>query len=703
MAILLLLPKRAIGFFSVLLFTGCVDLWIPIVPTKKIIHQLVPAEPSPEVTPEPSSSPEPTAEPSPSPSPSPTPTPEPTPPPDEICIVNDSGEITNPPCAIKSGLNYYYYKEAFGGRKTLSAAALSLMPLDFDTTRFTSLFSDGWSDGNIIMSALFQGLPRTLDPANILSGVNIFGVTGTFPSPVRPACREDGSPSALDCTVYGTPSNPKWMYLSTYNGRNNDCPINGESDVGSACWVNPATLLYLIPQSKLPLTCQHWVNVDGNWWNYGKVYSSNGCRALPGQYQYAQMYGGRERVCPTANGVLDPAFCWLSFSGTLKVTFGTVGSTPTCGENTNVINTPTCVTAGSGRYVYENLYGGRDTDCTADNTGLCFLTQGIKSSLEPNLVPNKLKAGVMIFGVTGSHGGQGDWGSGSHRQPKVSSQMRLTEETVTYAGTGTTPYLPSTYHDIPLVGANDPETGERLIDDDGSKVQGVDRTSWGSATCGLTQVTLDEKTAHCGSRFGSGAVWDGRLNGNASQGEWTLVTRNSQRKEVWLDRSTGMLWSSLVSTSINWCKASGANNSPGVLDAENRQVDPDGICDNPSYQNTTGDAVSACFEATGFTQTEAAIDLSGKVGLGLGGDSSPKVNWRIPTVYDFETAEYNGIRFVLPDFGFSRLMDPPLQEWTGTISSVSTGTEEAWAINSLTGEHSTFHRSSLKGVRCIGR
>jgi hypothetical protein len=126
-------------------------------------------------------------------------------------------------------------------------------------------------------------------------------------------------------------------------------------------------------------------------------------------------------------------------------------------------------------------------------------------------------------------------------------------------------------------------------------------------------------------------------------------------------------------------------------------VDPNGICDVGANQNQTT-ALSACFEGTGFSTVDAAIDPLGKAGMALAGTvASPAIAWRIPTFYDYEIADYQGIRFVLPDIGVNGVGE----EWTGTVSSINSAL--AWTYSSTLGNHMQRARSGNYSVRCVGR
>lgn len=337
-------------------------------------------------------------------------------------------------------------------------------------------------------------------------------------------------------------------------------------------------------------------------------------------------------------------------------------------------------------------------------------TKSAATLLSQLLNTNAIKAGVNIFGVTGSFGGIGIWASGIHRDKSV-PQLTLNEENNNYAGTSSEP-LPESLMNYYENYKPYREITSIIKDDDGSIVdQNViaspDRSVWGQTSCGIgaTDNTIDKKIADCGNKFGSLSTWDGAINGNAGQGRWTLVTRKLNSTtgtmlEVWRDDRTNMLWSSLVSESTNWCKASGSNNSANTLiPSRYKEDDPSNICDQTTNQNqgVSELVISACVEDTGFTNTDSEFTHNGKVDMNL--SSAPVVHWRLPTLYDYEVAEYNGIRFVMPDMGTQRSI--PLVEWTATVNSGNRS--EAWGINSMDGAHRSLNRSDLAGVRCIGR
>lgn len=388
-----------------------------------------------------------------------------------------------------------------------------------------------------------------------------------------------------------------------------------------------------------------------------------------------------------------------------------------CGSNTTCKNN--CTTAYNDCKYVESprdgiWYLNASYSLTNPTTKTLIIPAGQKKSastaLSQLLNTSAIKAGVNIFGITGSFGGIGVWASGMHRDKSV-PQLTLNEENNNFSGSSEEALptsVPNFYE--PLKPYR--EITSIMKDDDGSTAeQNVlatpERSSWGQTQCGVDASldTLDKKISDCGAKFGSLSSWDGVVSGNAGQGRWTLVTRKLNAStntmvEVWRDERTMMLWSSLISEGTNWCKASGSSNSANVsVNNRYKENDASGICNNSANQaqDVAASVISACLEDLGFTNIDSDFTINGKADLNL--SSSPKIHWRVPTLYDYEVAEYNGIRFVLPDMGTQRSI--PLVEWTGTVNSANRS--EAWGVNSMDGAHRLINRSDLAGVRCIGR
>lgn len=160
----------------------------------------------------------------------------------------------------------------------------------------------------------------------------------------------------------------------------------------------------------------------------------------------------------------------------------------------------------------------------------------------------------------------------------------------------------------------------------------------------------------------------------------------------------------MVSTSLNWCKASGSSNnqSTSVTNQALNEDDPSNYCDNQTYQEQSAgaelSAISACAEPPGYTTTDAGINNAGKGGMNKAGSgTSPKIAWRLPTMYDYMVANTDGLRFVLPDMGSAGLGP----EWTATIYSANYS--QAWTFDSMTGARVQSVRNYSLPVRCVGR
>lgn len=599
------------------------------------------------------------------------------------CLVSNQ-RITNAPCVLNDESLYLYQSEYGGRSRTLSNASLeaSAVHLDDGSVSLRSVIENGWSDGNALLSL---SLPTALRPENIVSGVEIFGVMGTFVTPQKPACNMAASQGlqSTQCTLDAG----RFAYSTAYNGRAATCTLDGEADLSTGCYVSTSKTYYLVPFADLTAVC-----TTGG-------YQSTDCRARSGQFYYSTNYGGRAANCTSSSGNIKGP-CWMTIGTPTDIAIGGSGNTSTCQDNR--INSSVCMTLGA-RYVYTAEYNGRAAVCTTNNTGNCYINSTTKSSLETQLVSTNIKAGISIFGVTGSFGGENMWLSGAARE-QGATPLPLSDEVGAYAGSTGLNNLPNGFYEVPFVSLND--DGHYSASSPGeSTISPVNRSGWNNTTCGLSG-NISTRKSDCAAKLGGGSVWDGYANGTAGQSKWVLVSRsgnvtNGSGQEVWQDTATGLLWSSLVAVSTNWCKASGSNNSSAVTAAQFKEDDPDDICDNSSFQSTSIDAVSACFEnSTGFTTADPAFRTTAKSGLDM--SSTPKVNWRIPTLADYEIAEYNGIRFVLPDMGVARSSGTQF-EWTGTASSTST--DQAWVVESKTGSHSTLSRSENinVGVRCIGR
>lgn len=580
-------------------------------------------------------------------------------------IVNSATATTE--LCLNRTAGHYVYPDQYGGRY---AAASNI--INASNGAASVAIPTGW----YAAGGTVNFVDAAITAAAIKDQVVLFGSTGTIISAAEAACilTAGGGLRTVDCSA----ARNDYFYLTAFGGRSLDCTNEGQASTNTQpCWVeaNGSRVTTTLPSdSGSSADCA----VEG--------VQGAACRGIATTYRYTAAYGGRSLLCQIGLNALP---CWLDQTGYIvSLSDGSNACTD------NALNAGACDTQ-PGRYVYASEYGGRAANCTNDVNGLCFVTASTKQILEPSLVSDKIRNNMTIFGVTGTFSGNGDWGSGAHRNIDT-PQIGSAAEAGQYAGNGSLPNLPSGYRTVPKI----------AFDDDGKdnsnlNLEAVDRTGWGTTTCGLTQDAVINRIEHCSTIFGANARWNGAVSGNASQGIWQLVSRSgaksgSKGREVWRDERTGLLWSSVIGTATNWCKAAGSSNATNVS-ASIKEADVSSICDSGTYQNQTT-AISGCYEGTGFTTTDAAIDNLGKVAMNLAGSATaPKVAWRLPSLYDYEVADMNGLRFVLPDIGANGNLD----EWTATLSSSIRS--RAWIYNGEQGVHSTKARTLTSAFRCVGR
>lgn len=267
--------------------------------------------------------------------------------------------------------------------------------------------------------------------------------------------------------------------------------------------------------------------------------------------------------------------------------------------------------------------------------------------------------------------------SSLHRD-KSATQLTLLEELA--IGTSA---LPSGHREVPKIGSTAPP----VIGDNDAGIDGAATfATRPTINCGTTQTTIAQRIDHCFAQNGALASWDGATNGNSGQGLWKLVTR-SGANEVWRDERTGLIWSSPLGVSTNWCRASG-NSGGGPFG----QVDAFNVCDNVANQDQVTPE-SMCTEAAGLNTSAAYDAMKGGMRLTATG-SSPSVVWRLPTKNDYHLAEMNGIRFVVPVAGNFF--------WTATV--LSTFRDWAWEWADNFGQIGIRQRvTATRQVRCVGR
>lgn len=584
-------------------------------------------------------------------------------------LVVNSATATTELC-INRTAGHYVYPAQYGGRFDASSNNVTA-PSGVGNVAIPT----GWY-GAIGLVTFSDPVISGGNTALIKAAVNVFGINGSLVTTAEAACilTNDATPLGVDCSA----ARDDYFYLSAYGGRSFNCTnINQATTNTQVCYVNTTGVRVtasLPSDSGSSADCA----VEGQ--------QGAACRGNVSTYRYTTAFGGRSLLCQIG---LNTNPCWLDQTGYIV---SLADGSNACTDN--ALNAGACDTQ-PGRYVYDFEYGGRAANCTNDVNGSCFVTASTKQILEPNLESDNIRNNITIFGITGTFSGNGDWGSGAHRNIDT-PQIGSAAEAGQYAGNGSLPNLPSGYRTVPKIAYDDDG-----FDTSNLNLEVVDRTGWETTSCGTTDDTVLERITDCSTVFGANARWNGASSGNASQGIWQLVSRSgaksgSKGREVWRDERTGLLWSSVIGTATNWCKASGSSNATNVS-ASIKEADVSSICDSGTYQNQTT-AISGCFEAAGFTTTDASIDILGKVAMDLAGSpTAPQVAWRLPSLYDYEVADANGLRFVLPDIGVNGNLD----EWTATLSSSIRS--RAWIYNGAQGVHSTKARTLTSAFRCVGR
>lgn len=571
------------------------------------------------------------------------------------CKAND---LNSNECIVDK-VGSYIYDSPYGGRTQvgksfIGADGLAVLSIPL-----------GWYDGQTKVTFTESNLSLA-NQNKIRLGKNILGVDGSMVTSLPDECATE---QADNCMISGTASNIFYAYTTQYGGRGTVCALNDSGKLTTDCWIDSINTRMNTTTRINDVDCSATGPVAAN------------CTARAATFWYSAQNGGRSDC---AVGATSMTGCWLNIpsgSVTLSDSSSSMGSLPMCVDaRAPAFTTAACrtdVTTVSAWYVYSQKFGGRTTECIADNNGACFFKDSY-DHVDPDLKPENIKYGVKIFDVTGAFEGDGVWASAAHRESDI-TQITFSTEAVSYRDKIN---LPAGYRSIPSI----------TLDDEGSQSVadvGVLRTNWNS-TCGITG-TISDRILDCASKYDFNATWAGATKGNAGQGTWKLVTRAGNvssdgiYREVWRDERTGLLWSSVVSKTLNWCQAAGVHST-----------DPSGYCNSSTYQTQPvgmTKALSACYEGTSETSTDSRIDVLAK---GKTSTNHLDVRWRIPTIYDYEVADYNGIRYVMPDMSAAGNI-----EWTGTTRA--TDLTKAWIFDSRTGATDIRTRTdSTVVVRCVG-
>lgn len=350
----------------------------------------------------------------------------------------------------------------------------------------------------------------------------------------------------------------------------------------------------------------------------------------------------------------------------------------------NALNAGQCSTAAN-RYVASavgaNVNGANGSSSATIPQGFYDGTQSC-SMADANLLAANIASGVTIFGVTGT---AAVFNSNAYRN-QATPAITQAQETTTHAGAA----FPAGYQEVPRISTDD--DGYVSAGVTSSQVTLVNRAAF--VNCGTAQSTIVARISDCATQNGADATWDGSVKGNAGQGAWKLVTRAAANQEVWQDQRTGLVWSSVLTAAENWCRASG-----------NAEVgDPSNYCDNVIYQPTSESwcaETGTTVEAAGSGEVWATpVYHASKGGMGATATAtSPSVRWRLPTKYDYQLADNNGIRFVMPEMATTG----SAFEWSASVNASSVNRADAWAFHGATGSFATSVRTTAASVRCVGR
>jgi hypothetical protein len=400
--------------------------------------------------------------------------------------------------------------------------------------------------------------------ANIKSGVSIFGVTGNA-SGVLGLCATNGLQST-SCSVAAN------TYWTNQLGANITATDGALTSAIAAGYYDGTKSVTMSDSNLLAANILSGATIFGVTGSAIAAYAAcadgglnnSQCSTAANRYVYSTANGGRSLDCSAG---ANASACWTN--STNQYVTGTLGTNVSSWSNSGTTTVSGAIAAG---YYSGNTISFDDPDLVASNIGMGVNIFGVVGTFKGLFAPNMNSTALRDAGVVVIPNLLGQ---------TTSTAMTISDETTTYAGVD----LPSTggtlYRDIPDV----------TKDDEGYQGTTCKYAPRPTVNCGETQDTILARIADCLTANPSSATWNGATQCSRGQGTWKLVTRKASNKEVWQDQRTGLLWSSLVSTGMDWCKASG-----------NTQMAP--VVFINSYNTTVGTAITgngSVSELTGGT------------------------------------------------------------------------------------------------------
>jgi hypothetical protein len=238
--------------------------------------------------------------------------------------------------------------------------------------------------------------------------------------------------------------------------------------------------------------------------------------------------------------------------------------------------------------------------------------------------------------------------------------------------------------------------------------------------CGLTG-TIEERIEECASENTTSgvnkALYEGAKYGQSGEGDWKLVTlyvvggstgdlcaggSATGCFEVWRDERTKLVWSDIHSnngSNWNWFKAAGYSSitTTAAATGHEGQANTGTDCSLAPCQPLI--PISVCADAGAIANHNGVATYQNPDGTNGTFDERPaKGNltgasrqWRLPTSEDWQIANVNGIRKVLPN------MD--VNFWSS--SSYSNNRLSAWYFYGDNGNMNVEYRIGTYSVRCV--